>query len=274
AAFGQLWRSSAAKRSQANSASYRRKPRSSMPWSSSPASADSPIEIECNPAASGAMSGRAVSAPRTINANRASDGSSARPNNLSMVSKVQRSPSWLNSTFWISNGIAPLSRATSTTWSGSTNRTCAWGSRKRWMSQGQATRSSFGRRRVAQTLRRDAIELGLDDEGQAGFCPTFVAALKHAGIEPGGAQFRDRPLTHFVSGLAGDNDWLRLVDIFRPLRDVLCLAPDRTRQEMWRRFISIASAHIDDQRRVQRRNCVPEIFRFDRIASSQHGSPP
>ena len=89
-----------------------------------------------------------------------------------MVSKVQRSPSWLNSTSLMSNGTPPLSRATFTTSVGSTNRMRACGSRKRRISHGQAMRSIFGRRRVTQTLgplRREAIELGFGDERQAGF---------------------------------------------------------------------------------------------------------
>src|SRR5262245_1748886 len=77
---GQLCRSSAAKRSHAKRASYTMNPRCSSPWSSSPAKAERPSETACRPAASAAISGRAVSAPRTIRASRASEGSPSRPN--------------------------------------------------------------------------------------------------------------------------------------------------------------------------------------------------
>ena len=126
----------------------------SSPWSSSPASADRPSETACKPAASAAMSGRAVSAPLTISASRIREGSPSNPNNWSMVSNEQRSPTWLSSTSLMSNGTPPLSRATLFTWSGSTNRMRACGSRKRRISHGQAMRSIFGRRRVTQTLGR------------------------------------------------------------------------------------------------------------------------
>jgi hypothetical protein len=49
-----------------------------------------------------------VSAPRTISASRASDGSVSSPNSLSMVSNEQRSPSWEISMPSMSNGMAPL----------------------------------------------------------------------------------------------------------------------------------------------------------------------
>jgi hypothetical protein len=71
-----------------------------------------------------------------------------------MVSNEQRGPSCEISTPSMSNGIAPVSRATAGTSGGSTNRKRASASMNRRISQGQATRSIFGRRRVTHRLGR------------------------------------------------------------------------------------------------------------------------
>ena len=66
---------------------------------------EKPSETASRPAASGARSSRAVSAPRTIVASCRSAGVSS-PNSSSMVSKVQVSPRWLQNTPSMSNGVA------------------------------------------------------------------------------------------------------------------------------------------------------------------------
>ena len=75
-----------------------------------------------------------------------SSGGVERPNSLTMTSKVQSSPRWLQNTFSMSNGVASKRSATASTSDGATNRNTAAGSMKRRISHGQAMRSIFGPR--------------------------------------------------------------------------------------------------------------------------------
>ena len=122
---------------------------------------DRPSEAASSPGASGARSGRAVSAPRTIIARRSSGGV-CRPNSSIMTSNVQSSPRWLQNTPSpsMSKGTALNRSATAGTSAGFTKRNTACGSTKRRMSQGQAMRSTFGRARVTQTVRPFASRAG------------------------------------------------------------------------------------------------------------------
>src|SRR6266481_938632 len=68
-----------------------------------------------------------------------------------MASNVQRSPRWFSFTSAnrvASKGIASFVRAVSRSWSSGTKRNSAFGSTKRRMSQGQATRSTLTLLRV------------------------------------------------------------------------------------------------------------------------------
>ena len=81
---------------------------------------DSPSEAASSPAASGASSGRAVSAPRTIVASRSS-GSVASPSSSTITSKLHRSPRWVQKmSASTSNGVASNRSATAVTSAGAT----------------------------------------------------------------------------------------------------------------------------------------------------------
>ena len=97
----------------------------SRPWSSSPASADRPSETACNPAASGARSGRAVSAPRTIDGEPRQRRLALQAEQLQHGVETAALALVASSTPSMSNGTPPVSRATAGTSGGSTNRNLA-----------------------------------------------------------------------------------------------------------------------------------------------------
>ena len=145
---------------------------------------DRPSEAASSPGASGARSGRAVSAARTIVARRSS-GSVPRPSSSTMVSKVQVSPRWLQNTSSTSNGAASNRSATAATSAGATNRNTASGSTKRRISHGQAMRSILGRARVTQTVRPRLSRGGSLAAGTSGRPACFQASKPPARASAG-----------------------------------------------------------------------------------------
>ena len=195
----------------------------------------------------------------------ASDGSSSSPNSLSMVSKLQRGPSCEISTPSMSNGMAPVSLATSDDLGRDRRyRMRACGSRKRRISHGQATRSIFGRRRVTQRLGRCGAKrssAALLDQRQLGFGPGGIAAGQHARVDSLAAQMRRRNLAHVMGEAAGEHDRTVAVERGRPSLDVGDVAPHRARQQARRRVVDRALARIDDLRRLRGADQGPEIVR-------------
>jgi len=146
-----------------------------------------------------------------------------------MVSKLQRSPSWLSSTSLIAfaRDVHHLSRIDEQD--------------ARLRVEEAADQPGAGDAvdlwpppcdPNAGTLRRQAVELGLGDERQTGFRPGFVAAFQHARVEAVGAQLRDRRLAHFVTGLAGGHDRPGAIKFGRPRLCLAGIAPERARQQL------------------------------------------
>ena len=152
-----------------------------------------------------------------------------------MVSKLQRSPSWLNSTSLMSKGMAPLSRATFATSAGSTNRMRACGSRKRWISHGQATRSIFGRRRVTQRLGRLGAKRSssaLATKGKPAFAQPSKPPSSMLAAKPSPRRYADGHLADLMPGLASDDDRPGAVELGRPVRRLAGVAPDGAGNEV------------------------------------------
>ncbi len=193
--------------------------------------------------------GRAVSAPRTISASRASDGSPSRPNSLSMVSNVQRSPSWLNSTSLMSNGMAPLSRATFGTWSGSTNRMCAWASRNAGSARGRRrgralaaavspTHSgAWAQSGRAPAWRRRAARLSPNPRSRL---PARARRSRRRAVaRPSIGSFRGPPCRRRRSVACGR--------IRATIAQGAGIAPARRRHQLHRLRVGVAPPHVDDR---------------------------
>ena len=190
----------------------------------------------CSPAASGARSCRAVSAPRTISARRASDGSSSSPNSRSMVSKLQRSPSWLNlHTVDVErNRAASLARRPEPPVGLDEQET-----RLRIEEAADQPRTgdpidfrTTARDPKARPMRRDTVERRLCDERQPGRSPAFIAAFQHLRVHAVGAQLRRRPSGSVVACLAGDHDGAGAVELCGPLARPGGVAPSRARDQV------------------------------------------
>src|SRR5262245_46830954 len=95
-------------------------------------------------------------------------GSKSRPNSSSMTSKVVFSPLSDQNDPLQSKGVAFASPATPATSAGGTNKKAALGSMNRRMSQGQATRTTFGLARVTQIVRPTSSRGGIFDAPTSG----------------------------------------------------------------------------------------------------------
>src|ERR1700730_1175636 len=164
---------------------------------------EKPSEAARRPSACCVRSGLAVSAPRTITARRCK-ASEWSPNSSIMVSKVQVSPRWLQNTSSMSKGVALNRSATASTSDAPTNKNTALGSTKRWISHGQAIRSTLGRARDPDgpclfVAGRKLVRLNKE---LATFAPGVEAALQRLSIAALMAQPRGNPLAKLGAFLA------------------------------------------------------------------------
>jgi hypothetical protein len=113
----------------------------------------------------------------------------------------------------------------------------------------------------ARPFWRKALKFCSGDERQACFCPSFISAIEHTCVDAVGAQLRDRALTHFVTAFARDDDGPGRIEFGLPLPGLRGIAPDGAGQQLWRLFVNVTPAHLDELRCVTCRDCIPEIFR-------------
>ena len=214
---------------------------------------DRPSETASSPAACGASSGRAVSAPRTISASRCERRQLAEAELLDHDSKVQSSPRWLQNTPSTSNGVAPKRSATPAP--RPARRT---GRRLRdRRSGGSATGRRYGRPWAGRGsprafgLRVARRQLGLGHHRQAGGRPGHRAAFQDSAATP---SWRSQAATPWLSF---DPFW-QTTTAERPCnsgaqsRDVDVGAADRARDETRIGGEVLVGPDVDDERAVGR----------------------
>ncbi len=206
------------------------KPRSSRPWSSSPDKAESPSEIACKPAASGAMSG-----PRGVGA--AHDQRQARKRRLALKPKQ------------LEHGVEAAAFAVVRDFDvGNIERDAAeFGGRL--LHIGWINKYDFGacvEEAPDQPRAGDAIDFrpspGHPDarpawcktrerhpvnQWQPGLAPRCKAALKHARAKARLAQFGGDELAELLAGLASDDNWALPIERRTPAREFGWVLPRR-----------------------------------------------